>query len=188
MTTYKVELEDIKLQQQYNEPVFNDGWSESSQNRFEKYLFDCKVKMKKHVKSAQYYDSRNSYLSIPTVVLSALVAGFSALNVSKDTDQIISYITAILAILSTVMDMLFASLALGKRSEKHRQVVNSYSDLSQKIEQQLFLPFEQRESVEYNFNTFHKEFTLIHASEPLIPSHIDHSINLEVAQLRQNKK
>lgn len=183
--SYIVELEDIKLQDQYNEPIFKDGWSESSQNRFEKYLLDCKVKMKKHTKSAQYYDSRNTRLSVPTVVLSALVAGLSTLNIDQDTNQIISYSTAILAILSTVMDMLFANLALGKRSEKHRQSVNSYSELVQKIEQQLFLPFEQRDTVEHNFNMFHKEFTLIHKTEPIVPSHIDDAINLEVAHLCQ---
>lgn len=186
--SYIIELEDIKLEQQYNEPMFKDGWSETSQNLFEKYLLDCKVKMKKHIQSAQYYDTRNIRLSIPTVILSALVAAVSTLTINQDSKQFFSYMNAFLAILSTVMDMLFATLALGKRSEKHRQTNNLYSELAQKIEQQLFLPLEQRDSVENNFKIFHKEFSLILNTEPIIPSHIDDSINIEVARIYQNKK
>ena len=187
MSNYIVELEDVKLENQYKEPIFKDGWTETTQNLFERYVLDCKVKIRKHTRSAQYFDQRNRQLSIPTIVLSGLVAGSSAINLSDDSPKILGYTVTLLAIASTVMDMLFANLALGKRSEKHRQAINSYADLARKIEQQLFLPFEERDSVQVNFDAFHKEFKLINGTEPLIPRHIDKLVNIEVESLRSHK-
>jgi len=181
-----IEFQDIKLEDQVSEKDFQNGWTEITQTRFEMYLFECKIKIRKHTRSAQYFDKRNAMLSVPTVILSALVAAFSTVNIDVTASQAVSYIAAVLAILSTVADMLFAALALGKRSENHRQCIHAYSNLYRKIEEQLFLPIDKRDTVEANFTLFTKTFSDISAIEPLIPSHIDIEVMSKIEKFNQD--
>jgi len=180
------DLEDIRLDDDVQQAIqYRDGWTDKVQQRFEKYLVQCRVKVLKHTQSSLLFDRRHTIVTIPVLGFSSAVTFVSGYNISDGPD--ISLVVFFVSMVATILNALTTFLAYNKRSEKHLTTANSYSNLARLIEKQLFLPVEQRDSVGDSFEIFGKEFESINATEPLIPQSIDKEIDLFVAKKKASK-
>ena len=96
-----------------------------------------------HYEAAKHYHRLHMALSIPTVLISALLstAVFSTLQNSSDAQ--VKMLMAVLSVLTVVLTSLQAALRLAERSERHKTAAVQLGEVRRELEQQLV--FEHRD-------------------------------------------
>lgn len=125
-----------------------------------------------HYEAARYFDSANKYLSIPVVVLSAVLgtSAFATLESQVGNEWKISF--GLVAMLVAGIAAIQSNLKLADRSVKHRQIGASYGAIRREIEETLATPIEQRSQTTELLARIRAKLDHLASESPDIPRNI----------------
>lgn len=126
-----------------------------------------------HDRCQKKYSSLNSYLTIPTIVLSTLsgvgsVGSASLFNGATWSNLLIGFISILVGILNTINNY----FAYAKRSEGHRISSITYAKIYENLRIELSLPRSERISASLILNTIRTETERLNEISPQIPDDI----------------
>lgn len=121
-----------------------------------------------HYEAAKHYHQMHMALSIPTVLISAMLstAVFSSLQHSQNED--IKSAMAVLSVLTVVLTSLQGALRLAERSERHKTAAVQLGEVRRELEQQLV--FEHRD--EPTLAALRERWNAADRQAPTVPSHL----------------
>lgn len=162
---------DLHLEDQVFETNYDNGWTETTQDKFEEYLVKCNEKAHLHGKAAAYFSKWYRWTTYPVLVMGGVNTVIASLNV-RDGSERMSYVIAVLSGVHATAQAFSSFVEFGKRCEGHLRSANGYSALARNIESQLWLQPSERDTPKFNFEVVSREFQTIASTEPFIPEHI----------------
>ena len=129
-----------------------------------------------HYEAAKYYYRMHLVLSLPAVVIAAMLstAVFAALQDS--TVAWVKTTMAVLSVLTVVLSSLQAALRLSERSERHKTAAVKLGEVRRELEQQLV--FEHRD--EATIERLRKKWDATDSQAPTVPSWINNRVAAQV--------
>ena len=111
--------------------------SDTLSHRSKRFLTDYTERLEEliwvHSKSAEYYERRNNYITIPSIILTSASAVVSLLASSSSASPAFHYSSAVsvgvIAAVSSVFQALSSTLKFGTKAELHREVADRYSKI-----------------------------------------------------------
>lgn len=132
-----------------------------------------------HYESAKRYERRHWLLSVPAVVISALL-GTSVFASLMDSESAgVKAAMAVLSVATVVLSTLQATFRFSERAERHKAAAILIGEVRRALEQQLV--FEHRD--EPAFEKLRKNWDAADRQAPTIPSSIYEKAALKVRQL-----
>lgn len=162
---------DLRLSEKEREVDYGNGWTESSLDKFEELLKHCKMKVKNHADSSNYFSAWYRYITYPNIILSTALTMLTTYNTSSFNSNLAFTVAGISGVNSLVTG--FSSFwEYSKRAANHNSTSLQYSDLARQITTELFLPINERNNIKYDFDVFSLLLQNIESSEPPVPGHI----------------
>lgn len=130
--------------------------SDTLSQRSKRFLTDYIERLEEliwvHSKSAEYYERRNNYITIPSIILTSASAVVSLLASSSSASAAFHYSSAVsvgvIAAVSSIFQALSSTLKYGTKAELHREVADRYSKIVTTIK---FEMIDNSTSTEDNF-------------------------------------
>lgn len=166
-------MEDLKISDHMNEIDYANGWTETTQDKFEEYLRVCKENAKKHTEASKYFSKWYRWTTYPILILGGTNAVLASLNASDDASGDLSLPIAIMSGIYATAHALSSFVEYGQRSSSHNLTANNYAALARGMEAQLWLKPEERDTPKFNFEVVSRDFSAIASTEPHLPGSIE---------------
>jgi hypothetical protein len=137
-----------------------------------------------HYEAAKYYERLHWYLSIPTVVVSAILGTTVFTNLAKLEDVWARVTLAVLSVAVVALTSLQGALRFGERSERHKVAAGQVGEVRRELEQQL--AFGRRD--EAAIGELRKRWNEADRQAPTIPSRIYEKAEEHVLQDEEHEK
>lgn len=118
---------------------------EATRNQLKRLRVDSLYGKKKHFNAADRKDSLSNWLNIPALLVNAILASVLLSNLQKEEPGLFKWVSAILAIIATLLTALAAYWKLAKQVEGHRRVANKFLRVVKGAER--LLAFEKDELI-----------------------------------------
>ena len=116
-------------------------------NFYDKIIKDIKKKKEIHILSAQYYEKKSNYITIPTIIITSLTGIGSFLSsanlFSSEQKLYMSVAVGILGCLASLLQSFQKNLKFDTKSDMFRNAAEQYENLITKIEFEKTLPNEK---------------------------------------------
>jgi hypothetical protein len=127
-----------------------------------------RISHRAHYEAAKHYRHLHLALSLPAVVISALL-GTSVFAVLHDSSVLwVKAMLAVLSVTTVVLTSLQAALRFGERSERHNAAAVQIGEVRRALEQQLVFSHRDEPTIE----TLRKQWNAADRQAPTIPSRI----------------
>mgnify|MGYP006079523585 FL=1 len=112
--------------------------SSNISNFYQKIINDIKKKKKVHILSAQYYEKKSDFITIPTIIITSLTGIGSFLSssdlFSSDQKLYMSVTVGILGCVASLLQSFQKNLKFDTKSDMFRNAAEQYENLLTKIE------------------------------------------------------
>ncbi len=155
----------------------NNSWNEYQEQLCIKWWKDSVSYGWKHIESAKYYEARDKYLSLPTVIVKTITgtAVFAVIfNASQCDGNLILFI--ILATVTVIDAILFAvdkSLKYATLAEKHKNSADLFKGFANNIESEMVFKREERLDGKIFIKQSQKRYSELLQICPNIPDKIE---------------
>jgi hypothetical protein len=146
-------------------------WSESLEQLFKKTAEHFLCLRWSHDNASRYCQTRNSYLSIPVIVLSGLAGlgsvGSENLLPFSNSNILVGFVSFVAGTLQTISSY----YAFAKRAEAHRVAAIQYERIHRTLEFELQIDREHRTNPSDLIQKLKEEADRLNEISPLLPSH-----------------
>jgi len=137
-----------------------------------------------HYEAAKFYYSLHLVLSLPAVLISAMLSTSVFVALQDSQVQWVKTAMAILSVVAVVLSSLQAALRLAERSERHKTAAVQLGEVRRELEQQLV--FQHRD--EPTLEKLRKRWDSADRQAPTVPSRIFSRAALRVRDLGDTPK
>lgn len=121
-----------------------------------------------HYDAAKFYYGMHLVLSLPSIVISALLSTTIFMELQKSGDPWMKGAMAVLSVVAVVLSSLQAALRLAERSERHKTAAVQLGEVRRELEQ--LLVFEHRD--EATIDKLRKRWDSADRQAPTVPTRI----------------
>ena len=156
---------DIKLEEQANEQIFGDDWTESSQNQIEEWRREAIENSSEHSEASSSWRRFGNRIKIPSLSLTALTTFLVGAEKYVHIPHFFLFTLAVSS-LNVFAQSLMHHYNTDERVERHSEVSRAYTNLSRRLDYTLTLPIHKRPDVEVIFVQTTTEFESIDQRSP----------------------
>ena len=169
--------ECIDLKHLVDETDYENGWTSSTQERFEHYLKLCNLMAIQNGLAQSYFTRLHIYYALPSFLFSTLAA-FFVTRMGESNDVVTYYFAVVTSMMSVLVEGVHNILGYQAKSMAHNKTAFRYGSLAREIEGQLFMKPKDRDSPKFNFEITSRDFNTIASEEPMIPDFILKKISM----------
>ena len=159
------ELVDLKLEDQANEKIYGDDWTETAQDKLEYWKLNAVECAALHEKARKQWTRFRDLVKLPSFGLTALSAFTMGINQFYQ-DQTLNVVVLGLTSADLFLKAVYYHYSPSERAEQHNEASNAYSGLCRSIDYQLYLPPDKRPDVEVAFVQATTEMNAIGSRAP----------------------
>lgn len=138
-----------------------------------------------HLASYEKYNKLSNIINIPVIILSSGIGFITGIDLSYDRMNIILGIGSVFVGIIKSIDSYFQ---LGKRSESHRMCALQYTQINKKIQIELSLCREQRQTAKDMLSIIKTDIKNLQDISPVIDQEIIREYNLKYGKYKNVKK
>jgi len=138
-----------------------------------------------HLASYEKYNLRSNYINIPVIILSSGIGFITGIDVNYENMNIILGIGSVFVGIIKSIDSYFQ---LGKRAEAHRLCALQYTQINKKIQIELSLCREQRQTAKDMLSIIKTDIKNLQDISPIIDKEIIEQYNLKYGKYKNVKK
>jgi hypothetical protein len=138
-----------------------------------------------HLASYEKYNMLSNYINIPVIILSSGIGFITGIDVNYDNMNIILGIGSVFVGIIKSIDSYFQ---LGKRAEAHRLCALQYTQINKKIQIELSLCREQRQTAKDMLSIIKTDIKNLQDISPIIDKEIIAQYNLKYGKYNNVKK
>ena len=138
-----------------------------------------------HLASYEKYNLLSNYINIPVIILSSGIGFITGIDVNYDNMNIILGIGSVFVGIIKSIDSYFQ---LGKRAEAHRLCALQYTQINKKIQIELSLCREQRQTAKDMLSIIKTDIKNLQDISPIIDKEIIEQYNLKYGKYSNVKK
>ena len=159
------EFVNLRLEDQAQEKIYGDDWTESAQDKLEAWKINTIECSALHEKARRKWTAFRDFLKLPSFGLTALSAFTMGINQFYGR-QYLSVLALGLTSSDLFLKAVYYHYSPSERAERHNEASNAYAGLCRSIDYQIYLPPNKRPDVEVAFVQVTTELNAIGSRAP----------------------